>query len=210
MVIEQHPVIGDSEKKYKVVRLANAPAAEPYRVETRWFATYDGVDQQVGVWWSSRGTLALVVLKDKREDSRYERDWIDQSRVPDGWESRRKGTKAADILAKITEEQLTSPSTAEDVSVTIFNEDEPAKRRVVPAQSANVCHECLRPLPNEPYPGDEERTPSGRHNAGRCGTCGHSERGMSRRNLLLRHIHRSCKRPQPETSQPSFSNVKRR
>tara|TARA_Y100000296_G_scaffold66535_1_gene78632 strand:- start:111 stop:713 length:603 start_codon:yes stop_codon:yes gene_type:complete len=189
------------DKKYKVVRLANAPSGDPYKIERRIFSEYADVDQQVGIWWSSRGTLAIVVMNRDKEDSRYERDWLDRSRVPEGWEERR-GPTVEDIMAKL-EESRTKPQP--DAPITAFNEDDDEpKTKVVRPSSVGACIECWRPIQDEPYPGDEDKSPSGRHNALRCGTCGHPEPGMSRRNLLIRHINRRSKAPKPETSQPQF------
>jgi len=198
--------MSDDKKQYKVVRLANAPAGDPYKIQTRRFDAYADVDQQVGMWWSSRGTLAIVVMDGDKEDSRYERDWIDRTRVPDGWEDR-KGSTAADVLAKLAEARVES---APDVPITIFNEEDEVKKKKPTRRTGNYCYECLRPLPDEAYPGDDEKNPSGRHNARRCGTCGHPEPGMTRRNLFQRHVHRAATRPQSPTAKPQYFGSKTR
>src|SRR5512137_1640118 len=153
----------------EVRRLANAPQGYPYRLEVRGDLTIEDANKQAQLWWESGGTLAIVVTVNGREDSRYEREYADASRVPKGWELRKTRVRDRADSAKLDppRQLATVEPMPESVAPTVFNEP---KAQPQSAWTEGACWVCKQP--KQLWPGDVDRTPSGRLNERRCMECG--------------------------------------
>lgn len=206
--------------KVTVMRLKNAPQGQPYVIEQMENLTPEQAGQLSVGWWESRGTLAMVLLADGREDSRYVREYVDEERVPDSWP---RGT-VAPVVEPSPIKLPPAPSRPQPPREppTVVNppqqadakqrpkcptcarflpspQAEQARRGEVPAGSACVtcgqaytCGTCLKVLPaNRKYEGDSDPTPSGRLANLRCPECGSPQQGMSGRDLWKMYTRRS-------------------
>jgi DNA-directed RNA polymerase subunit RPC12/RpoP len=200
----------------EVIRLKNAPKGEPYAIERETDLTADAASEQASTWWESKGTLAVVVTIGGKEDARYEREYMDASRVPEGWVK----TKPRKLPPKTLPD---APAPRPQVAPTLVNTEGPAKKkdpRVVctgcgrnvkvstvhghrseadPTDAAccatcgigYTCSTCGRELPKDrKYDGDDDSTPSGRLNANRCPRCGADMRGTTRRQVYKMYTGR--------------------
>lgn len=186
--------------KGEAVRLKNAPKGQPYAIERAGDLSPGDAAEQAATWWESRGTLAVVVLIAGKEDSRYERDYMEADRVPDDWVSA-KAPPRKSSLPKI-EIALPEPPKAPP---TITNRAQKGKRPktcstcgrrggsgLAPTTDAQHCptcgltyrcRVCNADLPKDrKYAGDDDPTPSGRINNRRCPGCGAPMR-RSRRQI---------------------------
>lgn len=141
----------------KALRLKHAPQGQPYVIERRRFPAMEEAAAQAAEWWASRGTVAILVLDfDGEEDSRYERTWVQRSRVPEGWPAR-KGPQA--VLIEQPEARPASPLP------TPLPKAVPAEK---PARLPGSCL-CCRRVPDPALP---LTSPSTRLAEGCCMECG--------------------------------------
>ena len=68
-----------------IIRLKNTGKGQPYGIERAEDLDGETAAQQTEVWWESAGTIAMCIVIDGEEDSRYEKQYLDESRVPEGW-----------------------------------------------------------------------------------------------------------------------------
>jgi len=165
-----------------VRRLKNAKAGEPYGIEVVKNVTAEEASEQATAWWSSGGTLAVVVLTDSgAEDARYQREYVNADRVPDGWVTAvAKPVSTADLL-----DQLRAAKPAPKEAPSIFNEDEAPEPKKA---TVGMCIACMLPLLHEGHQGDDDPTPSGRLQNGRCPDCGSPQPLLSALDLLRMHL----------------------
>lgn len=184
--------------KWEVRRLANAPEKEPYKIEI-----IEGVSEKVAhlqstEWWESGGTLAIVVKCGEAEDARYEREYIDEERIPNGWVQRPKVKRPSwkDVMVEV-DRQEEAPA-KEAVAPTIFNEDEPQDPENVPDPGqirqllskvgqgeVHLCWTCKHVLQDHE---ETDKTPSGRLNEYRCPECGHQLQGMTHTAINMMYL----------------------
>ena len=187
----------------EVRRLANAPADQTYKLEVQSDLSEEAAQVACQIWWASKGTMAVIVMIDGRIDARYERDWMDQGRVPNGWITRKKakGVSWQDVLAAQAGDSAEEEPQTEKIEPahepTLFNvEDDPNGHKPPPiglkiavdtnpvGQPTNksyLCWTCKQEL--REYTGDTDPNPSGRLEAFRCPECGSPQPGMSRMDL---------------------------
>lgn len=76
----------ETEATRTIKRLRNTGASTQFRVEVHSGLAQEACEAQALRWWSSGGTVAMVVLTEEGVvDSAYERPWLDPSRVPPEW-----------------------------------------------------------------------------------------------------------------------------
>ena len=183
-----------------IIRLKNTGKGQPYGIERAEDLDGETAAQQTEVWGESAGTIAMCVVIDGEEDSRYEKQYLDESRVPEGWvakQAKKKDMPKAAIPVAPPSRPLPPP--------TLVNpEPKAAEKRAAcadcyrtgkprdEAPEGNVrhctaclipftCVRCLRPLPITAHEGDDDPTPSGRLNNRRCPSCG-AKSGLSGRD----------------------------
>jgi hypothetical protein len=151
-----------------VQRLKNTPQTQSYEIEQQTVDDLLAAADLVEKWWQSRGTIGVLVLNGTAIDSRYEREWIDQKRVPQEWQKR------APAINETGEQAPTvgsPPQQAEPVPAslppTLYNEEAPG---IAPPVLAGFCPCCAGRV-HVDDPGDPG-TPSGRLDDCRCMACG--------------------------------------
>lgn len=195
----------------EVIRLKNAPKGQPYAIERISDLTPDDAAAQATVWWDSKGTLAVVVTVDGKEDARYEREYMDTTRVPKAWEAAKPQKPVAPIpqspIPQAPPKRPVAPPTLVNTKPT---QKDPRvqchgcgrnvrastilghREKSDPTDAAccavcgvgYTCETCGRELPKDrKYAGDDDRTPSGRLENRRCPRCGAPLTGMSRRQI---------------------------
>lgn len=201
--------------KVTIMRLKNAPAGQPYGIEKVEDLTPEQAGKLSVSWWESRGTLAMVLLADGKEDSRYEREYMVADRVPEAWPAPAKPPrveptppKLPPALARAAQRPVAPPTLVNPRKEASKGEHKcPGCDRGLPRPGAKVaepaeggcgicgrafaCRACLRPLPPERrYEGDEDPTPSGRLADYRCPECGAPQRGMRTRDIWNQYTGR--------------------
>ena len=200
--------------KVTVMRLKNAPAGQPYAIEQM----SDLTPAQAGTlslsWWESRGTLAMILLADDVEDSRYERDYMVAERVPDEWPV---GKKPPVVEPSPTKAEAPArpprPRAPPSVANPQRKQGKQAKcptcdrlrpsvkeaRREISDDSAVcptcgqpfTCASCLRTLTiSRHHDGDDDPTPSGRLANHRCPECGAAQYEMTGRAIWNQYTRR--------------------
>lgn len=146
-------------------RIKNTKGGEPYELETRKAKDQDHAERIVNFWWSSKGSMAVViVLESGKTDSHYMRDYCDPDRVPEKW--MRYWVPPPKTEPKKLEP---TPEPRAEPEVTIFNE-EPAPSPPK-AHSLTYCACCGNNRQQNGY-GELDRSPSGRLADHRCMQCG--------------------------------------
>jgi predicted RNA-binding Zn-ribbon protein involved in translation (DUF1610 family) len=201
--------------KVTVMRLKNAPSGQPYGVETVEDLTPEQAGKLSVSWWDSRGTLAMVLFADGKEDSRYRRDYMDAERVPEAWPAPAKPArveptppKLPPALARAAQRPVAPPTVVNPRKAPPKEAAAcPTCDRALPRGAASpaqrveggcptcgrafTCRACLRPLPKDRrYEGDDDPTPSGRLADHRCPECGAPQRGMSSRDIWNQYTGR--------------------
>lgn len=192
--------------KVTVMRLKNAPKGEPYAIDRVDDLTPDQAGQVSLQWWESRGTLSLLLLVDGKEDSRYDRKYLDTGRVPEQWPKPKPGhatpppvppspmpqqapvrPAAPPTLAnprRPSRKAVKCPTCERPMADPARREEASDSTRCPTCGQAFTCGTCLAVLPaSRRYDGDEDPTPSGRLANHRCPECGAPQRGMSGRDI---------------------------
>lgn len=197
--------------KVTVIRLKNAPKGAPYVIERVDDLTPEQAGQLSVSWWESRGTLSMILLADDKEDSRYTREYMDESRVPEDWVKPKKPKKPVPPVPDALMAQAPARPRPPPTLRNNRNPQPPKKQevcahclRVVPKQAkrdeadehsrcaacgqAYVCTTCMRVYPaSRLYDGDDDPTPSGRQANHRCMGCGAPQRSMTGRDLWTQY-----------------------
>lgn len=189
------------KQKAIVTRLANAAKGEPYKIETITGLAPTAAQEQAAQWWQSGGTLAITITIDGKEDSRYERDYLDAVRIPKGWVARDqpKPKRTTEEILKddpLTKKQVAeahptpqAPTAAPLPPPTLFNDPEaPAPNPQATASPGTaLCWTCKGPAGHHDPVGTKEldRSPSGRLNYNRCPECGAQLSNMMSRRAIL-------------------------
>lgn len=197
----------------RVIRLKNTPKGQPYGIES--VGNPDDPEQVAAQWWASKGTLAVVIVrKDGTEDSRYEREWIDKDRVPEGWvsrkEIRRPGTTKKRAAWK--DVRVREAPQRPEVSIDLFNPEEERQERPQPVTGdmGRACWTCKAPIPVEGR-SDAPDAPSARLNLGLCPECGRKVSDGPKVDLLRAYLKAQGKaRPKPDNSQLPIRRRKKR
>jgi ribosomal protein L37AE/L43A len=180
------------------MRLKNAPGTQPYVIEQLTDLTSAQAGELSVSWWESRGTLAMVLMADGAEDSRYERDYLVAERVPGTWP---KGKKPPMVAPSPTKAEALEPQPPRPrAPPTVANLAGAAKRKCPTCGRGTAvsteakdggsgcptcgapfsCGSCLRVLPaSRHYEGDDDPTPSGRLANLRCPECGAAQHEMT-------------------------------
>lgn len=198
--------------KVTIKRLKNAPADQPYGIETVEDLTPEAAGQLSVSWWESRGTLAMVLFADGKEDSRYQREYMVADRVPEAWPAPAKRPTVEPTPPKLPPALVRAPQRPAAPPTLVNPRKEAAKEEKVcpgcerplprnpgePVEGgcgvcgrAFACRACLRALPpSRRYPGDKDPTPSGRMADYRCLECGAPQRGMKTTDLWRQYTGR--------------------
>jgi len=178
-----------------VLRLRNTSAGMSYVIERIDDLNTTNAELLAQSWWSSRGTLALLVLVNGKEDSRFQRRYMILDRVPSDWPKPSRPIQVAPApMISIGEELKAQPRPAP----TLAN---PKLKPEARDSSAHVCWTCGSPLPpSRNYEGDNDPTPSGRLADMRCPECGGPQPGKSGRAIWNMYM----------TGQSRYSRANRR
>lgn len=120
-------------------------------------------NDHAAMWWQEPTTLAVVVMKGKTEDARYEKAIVREhpDRLPPGW------PQPPAKLRLREDEPATPGSVTSALPPTLFDQ-EPRKK----APDGTGCLCCMLPRDPEADPDDTDGTPSGRIHGKRCPVCG--------------------------------------
>lgn len=140
-----------------------------YQHDKKQAASVDDANGLAAQWWEEPETISVLVLVVNQrggvmEDARYVQPRMDLARVPPTWmlpEGVKREEKPPDPPPDLPEP---APSAAPIFDVPLPKEPEP--------QKADGCVCCMKPVPDEPDPLDDDRTPSGRIANYRCPVCG--------------------------------------
>ncbi len=169
-----------------VVRLANSPKGQPYRIDRHDKVPEATAAELASRWWDSGGTLAVVVTVDGKEDARYEKSHIDPERIPKGWVTRKvKRPTVNDVM----ERMAAAPA---EPSSRVHPEAAPpdlGEEDVEPSVAKGMCRTCGLPVPQEPFPGDSSpNSPSSRIAGHRCPMCGRPLTGAHMGRVNIRYL----------------------
>jgi hypothetical protein len=166
-----------------VHRLKNTPGGGKYGIERIKVKSLDEASAASAAWWQSNGTVSVIVLNGKEIDARYEREWIDRERVPDGWH-----TRTVDELEQLQRVAANSVVPPTEKSGGVLPLPAPSLYQEAPEPKpalSGQCGCCMQTLQDH---GERDRSPSGRLADLRCLACGAPVRGATERQLQDRYL----------------------
>lgn len=194
-----------------VMRLRNSKGGRPYDIERVDDLTEAQAIQVASSWWESGGTVAMLVLRDGQEDTRYQREYCVEQRIPEAWPQAPKPRFPSPSPAP---QPRAAPTIDDPVEVAAPRQRTPTVRcpvcgRTVPEGTLDqpvgekgpsscprcgltfICRACAIELPpSRRYPDDRDPTPSGRLAAGRCLECGSPQPGLKSSDLWRMYTRR--------------------